>query len=275
MAWTYNPPPNWPPPPPGWAPPPGWRPKPSWGPAPPGWQVWVRTTPLRYAVVARPFQPAPRPLSAALMVAVPTLSLGLASFAPPLWAAARRPGDEPYRRRMELISVGIAVLIVLGWAVYGSAAQDDMGAPSGTAAALGALMLVAAWAIGTAVAVRAGNAVSRPQPPVLAGVAQGLARRRLREQYREVAGRDPALARNIAVGRPDLPRSFDDGGLVDLNHIPAQHLGRFIRVPPAEARRIVDARERLGRFSSVEEVAVFADLSESSVVDLREVAVLL
>jgi hypothetical protein len=207
------------------------------------------------------------------MVAAPTLSLGLASFVTPLWAAARRPGDEPYRRRMVLISVGIAVLVVLGWAVYGSAAQDEMGAPAGTAATLGALMLVAAWAIDTAVAVRAAD--SRPLPAVLPGVAEGLARRRLREQYREVAGRDPALARNIAVGRPDLPRSFDDGGLVDLNHVPAQHLGRFTRVPLAEARRIVDTRERLGRFSSIEEVAVFADLSESSVVDLREVAVLL
>src|SRR5690606_39982870 len=28
------------------------------------------------------------------------------------------------------------------------------------------------------------------------------------------------LAKRLAIGRPDLPRQFDDGGLIDLNHAP-------------------------------------------------------
>jgi hypothetical protein len=30
----------------------------------------------------------------------------------------------------------------------------------------------------------------------------------------------PVLARELRIGRPDVPRQFDDGGLVDLNHAP-------------------------------------------------------
>ena len=29
------------------------------------------------------------------------------------------------------------------------------------------------------------------------------------------------LAQELKIGRPDLPRDYDDGGLVDVNHVPA------------------------------------------------------
>ncbi|GAB3997477.1 hypothetical protein GCM10029992_20460 [Glycomyces albus] len=48
--------------------------------------------------------------------------------------------------------------------------------------------------------------------------------RQLRDQARRTAAADPMLAKRLAIGRPDLPRQFDDGGLVDLNHAPSQVL---------------------------------------------------
>ncbi|MEV4639392.1 BTAD domain-containing putative transcriptional regulator [Actinoplanes sp. NPDC049548] len=67
--------------------------------------------------------------------------------------------------------------------------------------------------------------------------------RTLREQARQFAAFDPARARQLGVGRPDLVRPFDDGGLVDLNHAPGHELARLPGVTPEAAHRIV-----IGRF---------------------------
>ncbi|GAA4628258.1 hypothetical protein GCM10023196_043850 [Actinoallomurus vinaceus] len=48
-------------------------------------------------------------------------------------------------------------------------------------------------------------------------------RKDIRCQARRAA-QDPAMAWELRIGRPDLPRRFDDGGLVDVNHVPPQVL---------------------------------------------------
>ncbi|QCX26969.1 hypothetical protein FC770_11705 [Nocardioides jishulii] len=107
----------------------------------------------------------------------------------------------------------------------------------------------------------------------LPGVAEELARRRLREEYRALARRDPSLARNLRVGRPDLPRNLDDGGLLDLNALPAEQLTTFAGLSPEEATSVADARHHLGRFTSLNELALYADLSEPTTAMLSEHAV--
>jgi hypothetical protein len=87
-----------------------------------------------------------------------------------------------------------------------------------------------------------------------------LAERKLREQARAVVADDPALARELRIGRPDLPRQFDDGGLVDVNHVPERVLVERLGLSPAEAARVVGTRERLGGFTSAEEVCAFAEV---------------
>ncbi|PRY21069.1 BTAD domain-containing putative transcriptional regulator [Pseudosporangium ferrugineum] len=67
--------------------------------------------------------------------------------------------------------------------------------------------------------------------------------RTLREQSRQFAAFDPVRARLLGVGRPDLVRLFDDGGLVDLNHAPGHELARLPGISPEAAHRIV-----IGRF---------------------------
>ena len=52
---------------------------------------------------------------------------------------------------------------------------------------------------------------------------------RLRREARRLQQDNPVLAQELKIGRPDLPRGYDDGGLVDVNHVPAailaSHLG--------------------------------------------------
>lgn len=61
--------------------------------------------------------------------------------------------------------------------------------------------------------------------PNMAAVAEAQVGRRKRDELRELAQRDPHLARDLWIGRPDLPRQSDDGGLVDINSTPAEVLG--------------------------------------------------
>jgi len=110
-------------------------------------------------------------------------------------------------------------------------------------------------------------------PPAVAGdpvVAAALAARQRREQARAITTRDPALARELCIGRPDLPRQFDDGGLVDVNHVPVQVLVDRLGLSPAEAGRVVETRDRLGRFTSPAELAVYAELPEATVEAVRD-----
>ena len=85
----------------------------------------------------------------------------------------------------------------------------------------------------------------------------------LREQAREFAARDPAAARHLGIGRPDLPRGFDDGGLIDVNHMPGAEFAQIARLTRAEAHRIVVDRIERGPFHRPE------DLVERGLVSLR------
>lgn len=85
-------------------------------------------------------------------------------------------------------------------------------------------------------------------------------RRALRAEARQMAARDPGLAHELRIGRPDLPRTYDDGGLVDVNHAPPKVLVTLPGITPELAERIVRIREERDGFISAEELIVFADL---------------
>jgi hypothetical protein len=70
-----------------------------------------------------------------------------------------------------------------------------------------------------------------------------------------VLRQEPALARDLRIGRPDLPRHYDDGGLVDVNNVPEHVLTTALGITRDEARRIVAERQRTGGFTSVDEIA--------------------
>jgi hypothetical protein len=110
------------------------------------------------------------------------------------------------------------------------------------------------------------------QPPNVGdpAVAAALAARERRERARAILTSDPALGRELRIGRPDLPRQFEDGGLVDVNHVPAQVLVDRLGLSEEEAARVVGARAQLGRYSSPAELAVYAELPDAAVEAVRD-----
>ncbi|MFF5262443.1 ComEA family DNA-binding protein [Actinomadura viridis] len=100
-------------------------------------------------------------------------------------------------------------------------------------------------------------------------------RRELRRWGAELAEREPLTAREMGVGRPDLPRDYDDGGLVDVNHVPAHVLVGALGITDEEARRIVEVREQCGGFVSAEEVAALTGLPPALTPHLAEYGVFL
>jgi len=100
-------------------------------------------------------------------------------------------------------------------------------------------------------------------------------RRELRRRAMEIVNRDPAMAIEMRIGRPDLPRAFDDGGLVDVNHAPAPVLVAVLGITPEQAQQLVQVRERCGGFVSAEEAAALAGLPPTLTSRLAEYGVFL
>jgi hypothetical protein len=97
-----------------------------------------------------------------------------------------------------------------------------------------------------------------------------LAASKRREEARAIATRDVALARELRIGRPDLPRQFDDGGLVDVNHVPARVLVDWLGLSPVQARQVVETRERRSGFAGPEDLIAGSGLPAATVDALRE-----
>ena len=93
---------------------------------------------------------------------------------------------------------------------------------------------------------------------------------RLRREARKLQHDNPVLAQELKIGRPDLPRHDDDGGLVDVNHVPAAILAARLGLAPAEVTAVTAARGQLGRFSSIDELSVYANLPPDRLDGLRD-----
>jgi hypothetical protein len=78
-----------------------------------------------------------------------------------------------------------------------------------------------------------------------------------RVRARELLAANPALAVELRIGRPDLTRQYEDGGLIDVNHVPAATLAAELGLPAEVAQQIVAARTRPGGLSSPDELVVY------------------
>ena len=216
--------------------------------------------------------PAARPPGAVgwLVAFLPIITFSLANFAPPLRAALQRPEDAAFRRKMFATAAGLEAAAIAGFVAVGVAPTDSEGNSTGVLSDLGVAAILATMVVALVIGI-----IHRAPRTQLPGTAEELARRQARRQYRELVASDPELARSINVGRPELTRDFSDGGLLDLNSVDVQALTHFGRLPAEEAQRIVVARQQLGRLSSVDEAAVYANLSEPTAARLREIAVFL
>ena len=118
-----------------------------------------------------------------------------------------------------------------------------------------------------ALAIRGRVFQREPQQPALLAALQA---RQRREEAKAIVARDVDLARELRIGRPDLPRQFDDGGLVDLNHVPAPVVVQLLGLSEAEAAQVIEVRDRVGGFVSAEEVIAHTDLSPPRIDGIRE-----
>ena len=100
-----------------------------------------------------------------------------------------------------------------------------------------------------------------PAPPAAdPAIAAVLAARARREEARRIVSRDPAMARELGIGRPDLRRAYDDGGLVDLNNAPAEAIAGTCGIDLVHATAITAARTNGIHFVTVDDVFSAADI---------------
>jgi Protein of unknown function (DUF2510)/Helix-hairpin-helix motif len=196
-----------------------------------------------------------------LWALIPALSLGLLAPVPFAHAAVRLK-----QRRLWAVTTAYAIGS-LGWLVGVATPEGGWGD------LLFGIVVIALVVVGTthALVLRGRVFAPRAAPPATdPATAAALAAGKRREEARAIATGDVALAGELCVGHPELPRQFDEGGLVDVNHVPAQVLVDRLGLSPAQAGQVVEARERLGGFASPEQLIASSELSEAAVNALRE-----
>jgi hypothetical protein len=189
---------------------------------------------------------------------IPVWSLGFLAFVPFLILAVARK-----RRKDWLILAGYVVAVAAEIVAISISGQSH-GASSVVAGGL-----VIALMGGAATHAFVDYDLTRPgtTPPGTTGeaneqaMAAAHARMKRREEARAIAARDPVLRSELRIGRPDLTRSYDDGGLVDVNQVPSWVLSSHLGLSPQEAAAVVAARANLGRFVSPAEVSQYAQFA--------------
>lgn len=213
---------------------------------------------------------------------VPIVSIGLLAVIPFVHAAVRLRRRPVWTLAAIYGAVDVALLTLSGLAPT----DGEGNATSATGEAL--LSVAAIGGLTTAVVACVQLSALRREvyglppsaaPPAHApadpAVAEALAARARREEARKLAADDPALARDLLIGRPDLARSYDDGGLVDINNAPASAIASTCGIDQDSADRIVEARATRGGFSNVAEVLVLLELPTETWDRIRHRAIVL
>ncbi|WP_084297929.1 BTAD domain-containing putative transcriptional regulator [Actinoplanes friuliensis] len=213
---------------PGYAHPPN-----PWGAAPPA--------PPAYTSPGRRF-----PIGEVIVAAVlPILVCSFGSWIYFVYAGIRRQENRQF-----LFALGYAVLFVISIVlILTSEDRPDNADPSPQETA-GVLLM-----FGIAVVAAVHGAVLASHP------GDSPHRRSLREQARQFAAFDPARARSLGIGRPDLLRTFDDGGLVDVNHVPGHELARLPGLGSDQAHAIVMDRLNRGPYRHTDDLVTRGLLS--------------
>src|SRR6266516_5490383 len=179
---------------------------------------------------------------------VPVWSVGFLAFAPFLrLAVARR------RKRDWAVFAGYLLAVVLEIVLLSVSGRRD---PGETLAGGLVLLLMGGAAVHAGIAFGSDPArAAVPLPGTLderdrQDVEMARGRMKRRQQAREIARGNPVLARELRIGRPDLARDYDDGGLVDVNKVPGEFLQSQLGLSADEAAAVIAARTKLGSFSS-------------------------
>ncbi len=211
-------------------------------------------------------------------VVVIVCSFGLLAWLPFVHAGRHlgRPAVTRLAWRYGVAAVVIGTLL----AVTPKDARGEIASGAGdTISMLGGLLAIATIALACVqqAPVRReiyGGAPPPAQEQVDPALAVALEARQRRAAARQLAQRDPLLARDLKVGRPDLPHTFDDGGLVDVNSAPPKVIADVCGVDDATGEAITAARPP-GGFLAVDDVFSFTDIPVATWDAIRDRAVVI
>lgn len=166
------------------------------------------------------------------------------------------PSPSRTQRKIGLIALG-SVGICICIAVLAASLAPSPGQPyrpiGGVLGSLG--LLVSIWFIWLAFQTAIGESKSRI---------------RAREKARRIARRNPRLADELGIGRPDLRKNFNDGGLIDVNHVPEPYLLHLPGVNQDLAAQIVELRKSVGGFNSAGDLEVTLDLEPGTLEQAKD-----
>lgn len=275
--------------PPGWYPDPGGQPFQRWWNGT-GWADATRPVPQppaaassvlhggdASAALSGPYSPRPGRLEGRRWLglvrqlawaSVPVWSLGMLAFVPFLRLAFARRTAKAWRVFAAYLAADAGLIVFAS--VAGS--KDPGTALLGGAA----LVLMGVAGVHALISFRPATdelthtaRFSSPQANQEA-LATAQTRMQRREEARELARANPVLARELRIGRPDMPHQYDDGGLIDVNHVPVEILTSVLELTPQEATAVAAARSQLGKFTSPEELSLYAELPPDRVDALRD-----
>jgi DNA uptake protein ComE-like DNA-binding protein len=96
---------------------------------------------------------------------------------------------------------------------------------------------------------------------------------RRRSHCRQLVTKNPKLAAELNIGRPDLDRDYDDGGLIDVNHVPERYLLALPGIDSELACKIIEVRKSIGGFDSLDDMEVLLGLSPQRLDSARDRAI--
>lgn len=178
------------------------------------------------------------------------LTIASAGFlaAVPFWHAASRLGRQEVRKLALVYTAADIYLVVLMALTPPRQADGTSSNPTlSTIGALSFVFIVVVACIQLRSLRRAvyggGGVVPAHADPV---VARALGARARRQETRQLIAREPGLQRELGIGRPDLGRGYDDGGLIDVNTASAEGIARVADIAPREAEALVAGRTARG-----------------------------
>ncbi|HEX7745356.1 MAG TPA: BTAD domain-containing putative transcriptional regulator [Micromonosporaceae bacterium] len=249
---------------------------PVWpGPDAPVWPYPpITLNPLPLAAVAPPPAPPTPPrwlsnLGTAVTVAMALVTFGALSWLGVLFYAIRRRS-----RWLALAAAGYLALALLF--VY-AMEVSDVDAPPTVLDGVAIIGLAAAWLGGAAHLIL----INRNVVAMMRGQRTGRAARAQheravrREHARYLLHHYPAARDELRIGRPDLPRRFDDGGLVDINAVAESAIMHLPGVAPHQRRQIAMDRSLGGPYRSIEELVARCRLGAVESDSLRPVLIFL
>ncbi|MEO6821538.1 MAG: DUF2510 domain-containing protein [Candidatus Nanopelagicales bacterium] len=206
----------------------------------------------------------------------PAYCCGLVAFIPALHAAIKLQ-----RRDLWFWAVGLIVGNIIAWSLMLSSPSNPDGRSTpiqdvGVAITLVLAVTGTIQAFLTREAVFAESHTAAANP--LAGasiqldpaVANSLAARKRRAESVALSINDPSLARDLMIGRPDLSRQYYDGGLVDVNHVPAAVLVSHLGFSHDQARTVIEARDQIEGFVSADDLCSLANVPQHMLDAMRD-----